>query len=197
MRIERVAFDLYGTLLEVSGLAAQLSVFVGDSAPALLALWRKAQIDRTWALNRRGEYEPFDEVTAKALAEVAPELSDGVRGQMCATWLSLPAFPDAREALEALARAGVKRVILSNGTAAMIRAALQAAGLEVDEIRSADEVRAYKTDARVYSLVPREGTLFVSGNGWDAEGAKRFGLTVAWLDRGGIAPAVAPDLRAQ
>jgi uncharacterized RmlC-like cupin family protein len=75
----------------------------------------------------------------------------------------------------------------------MIRAALSAAELEVDEMRSADEVRAYKTDPRVYALLPRERTLFVSGNGWDAEGAKRTGLTVAWIDRGTPQPALAPD----
>jgi 2-haloalkanoic acid dehalogenase type II len=195
MRVERVVFDLYGTLLDVGGLAGRLRPFLGDAAPELLGRWRKAQIERTWELNRRGEYEPFDEVTSRALAEVAPQLAAEVRAQMCATWLSLPAFADAAAALETLARAGVQRWILSNGTFAMIRAALDAAGLVLDEVRSADQVRAYKTDPRVYSLVPREGTLFVSGNGWDAEGAKRFGLAVAWLDRGGPAPGAAPDLR--
>jgi uncharacterized RmlC-like cupin family protein len=63
----------------------------------------------------------------------------------------------------------------------------------VDEVHSADEVRAYKTDARVYALVPKERTLFVSANGWDAEGAKRNGLTVAWIDRGTPAPGLPPD----
>jgi len=196
MHVERVAFDLYGTLLDVGGLAARLRAWVGDSAPELLRRWREAQLERTWDLNRRGAYEPFDEVTARALQQVAPELAAGIREEMCATWLSLPAFPDAGEALLALARAGIRRLVLSNGTAAMIRSALSASGLTVDEVRSADEVRAYKTDPRVYALLPPAGTLFVSGNGWDAEGAKRAGLAVAWLDRGGPAPSLAPDLRA-
>jgi uncharacterized RmlC-like cupin family protein len=76
----------------------------------------------------------------------------------------------------------------------MIRAAVEAAGLSLDELRSVDEARVYKTDPRAYALLPREGTLFVSGNGWDAEGAKKYGLQVAWIDRGGPAPGVAPDL---
>ena len=185
-----VAFDLYGTVLDVSGLAARLTPLVGARAPELLARWRKRQLERTWTL----PYEPFDAVTAHALVDVAPELSEALRAPMCATWLTLPAHPDAAQALRQLGEAGVRRAILSNGTAAMIKSALDAAGLAVDEIRSADEVRAYKTDPRVYALVPRETTLFVSGNAWDADGAKKHGLQVAFIDRGGPSPSLAPDV---
>src|SRR6267378_3465984 len=191
MRFELVAFDLYGTLLDVSGLAKRLEPFAGPDAAALLAKWRKAQLERTW---REKVYEPFGVVTERALEEVAPGIDAKSRARMCETWLSLPAFPDARPALESLAKARVRRAILSNGTPAMIRAALAAADLEVDEVRSADEVRAYKTDPRVYALLPRDRTLFVTANGWDAEGAKRNGLTVAWIDRGTPPPGIAPDL---
>lgn len=196
----RVAFDLYGTLLDVSGLAARLEPLCGERAPALLAAWRKRQLELTWQV-ARGEaaFRPFDAVTAEALAAVAPDLPGQTRAQMCATWLTLPAFADAREALDALGAAGVKRLVLSNGTRPMIRAALDAAGLPVDEVLSAADVSTYKTDPRVYALLPREGSLFVSGNAWDAAGARRNGLAVAWIARGPIAPGagpeVAPDLR--
>ena len=185
-----VAFDLYGTVLDVSGLAKRLEPFAGPGAAELLAKWRKEQLERSW---REKVYEPFDVVTARALELVAPRLDARTRAAMCETWLSLPAYPDARETLEALRRAGLRRAILSNGTHAMIRAALKAAALEVDEVRSVDEVRAYKPDPRVYALLPKEKTLFVSANGWDAEGARRNGLTVAWIDRGSPRPAIPPD----
>jgi 2-haloalkanoic acid dehalogenase type II len=191
MRFELIAFDLYGTLLDVSGLAKRLEPFAGPGAAELLARWRKAQLERTW---REKVYEPFGVVTERALEEVAPDLDAKTRGRMCEKWLSPPPFPDARSALESLRKARVRRAILSNGTPAMISAALAAAELDVDEVRSADEVRAYKTDPRVYALLPRAGTLFVSANGWDAEGAKRNGLTVAWIDRGTPSPGLAPDL---
>src|SRR5215813_6272865 len=146
MRWQTVAFDLYGTLLDVSGLAARLTPWVGDRAPELLARWRKRQLERTWTL----PYEPFDAVTAQALSDVAPELDEKTRERMCATWLALPAHPDAGEALRKLGEAGIRRAVLSNGTAPMIKSAVEAAGLAIDEIRSADEVKAYKTDPRVY-----------------------------------------------
>src|SRR6266853_2514673 len=121
MRIERVAFDLYGTLLDVGGLAERLRAFAGDSAPQLLVAWRKAQLERTWELNRRGEYEPFDEVTARALAQVAPHLSPEVMERACKAWLTVPAHPDAAAALRQLHAADVRCAVLSNGTAPMIR----------------------------------------------------------------------------
>jgi len=192
MQWDLIAFDLYGTLLDVGGLASQLEPFAGADAAPILARWRKAQLERSW---REKPYQPWDVVTARALEEVAPQLDAGTRASMCATWLRLPPHPDARQTLESLHRARVRTAVLSNGTPAMIRAALDAAGLSVDEVHSADEVRAYKTDPRVYALVPRETTLFVSGNGWDAEGAKRCGLTVAFVDRGTPPPATAPDVR--
>ena len=89
--------------------------------------------------------------------------------------------------------------VLSNGTAPMIRSAIEAAGLPIEEVRSVDEVRVYKPDARVYALLdqmaPRDRTLFVSSNGWDVDGCKRTGRTVAYVDRRGKPPAERPDFR--
>jgi len=80
----------------------------------------------------------------------------------------------------------------------MIESALRAAALTVDAVRSVDQVRAYKTDPRVYRMLdemaPVDATLFVSANGWDAAGAKGTGRKVCWVDRGGPQPAAAPDL---
>lgn len=194
-----VAFDLYGTLLDISGLAARMRPMVGDGAAALLGRWRKAQLERTWRLNREGRYEPWDRVTAAALGEVAPELSEQARERLSELWLTVPAFPDAAAMLATVGSVGVRRAVLSNGTRAMIARALEAGGLEVDRILSADDVRAYKTDSRVYALLDAEAdrarTLFVSSNGWDADGARRDGRTVAWIDRGGDPPATPPNHR--
>jgi 2-haloacid dehalogenase len=194
-----VAFDLYGTLLDISGLARRMRPVVGEKAEALLARWRKAQLERTWRLNREGGYEPWDRVTLAALDEVAPELPAKDRESLAQLWLTVPAFPDAAATLAALKSAGVRRAVLSNGTRAMIARALDVAGLGVDRILSADDVRVYKTDPRVYALLDtvagRTDTLFVSSNGWDADGARRDGRTVAWIDRGGDPPATPANYR--
>ena len=199
MRFELIAFDLYGTLLAIEKLEGALAAILGGDAGKLLGAWRKAQLARTWELNQRGEYEPFGQVTARALAQVTPHLSPEVMERACKAWLTVPAHPDAAPALRKLRAAGVRLAVLSNGTAPMIRSALEAAGLSIDEVRSVDEVRVYKPDARVYALLdqmaPRDRTLFVSSNGWDVDGCKKTGRMVAYVDRGGIRPTSLPDIR--
>jgi 2-haloacid dehalogenase len=194
-----VAFDLYGTLLDIGGLAARMEPAVGPEAGPLLAAWRKEQLERSWDCNRTGRYEPWDRITAAALARVAPHLSEVIREELERLWFTVPAYGDAAGTLAEIRRRGTRRAILSNGTRAMIESALRAAGLEVDRILSADDVRRYKTDPRVYALLdgeaPREATLFVSSNGWDAAGARRDGRRVAWIDRGGEPPKVETDYR--
>lgn len=192
-------FDLYGTLLDISGLVGKLSTVLGRDATALLAAWRTAQLERTWELNRLATFEPFDRVTAWALAKVAGELDEALRMQLAEPWFTLPAYPDAVAALQRLASRGVRTGILSNGTRPMIERAVQHAGLSVDHVRSVEDVRVYKPDPRVYALLddlaPAEATLFVSSNGFDAEGAKRSGRTVCFIDRGGARPALEPDMQ--
>ena len=194
-----VAFDLYGTLLDISGLVAKMRPFVGERAVNLLGRWRKAQLEGSWQLNLDGLYEPWDLVTLRALQEAAPELAMEARESLAQLWLTVPAFADAAGTLAALKALGVRRAVLSNGTRRMITRALLSAGVDVDRVLSADDVRVYKTDPQVYALLDTEAdqsrTLFVSSNGWDVDGAKRTGRSVAWIDRDGDPPALTPTYR--
>jgi 2-haloalkanoic acid dehalogenase type II len=200
-RFDLVAFDLYGTLLDVRGLSGALEKHLGPGAAEILGRWRTAQLEQSWELNRNAKYQPWDRVTADSLAHVAPDVPAAARAGACEEWITVPAYPEAGASLASLRAAGIKTAVLSNGTPAMIRAALLHADLEVDAIRSVDIVGVYKPDPRVYALLDelaaRDRTLFVSANGWDAEGAKRDGRTVAFLERGNPPPAVEPDLRAR
>lgn len=192
-----VVFDLYGTLLDVSGMATRMSAALGKDATAMLAAWRTTQLERTWELNRLGTYEPFDQVTAWALTQVAGELDAPMHARLTSEWLTVPPHPDALESLQRLRAAGARTAILSNGTRQMIERALLAAGVTIDEVRSVDEVGVYKPDPRVYTLLdelaPRDQLLFVSSNAFDADGAKRAGRTVCFIHRGGARPTLAPD----
>ena len=198
-RFDLVAFDLYGTLLDVSGLVARIEEVAGPEAASLLPRWRQAQLERSWRIVRGSAYEPWDAVTLAALEEVAPEMPRATRERLAGLWAAVPAFPDAGGTLDALKASGVSRVVLSNGTRAMIRSALDAADLRVDRVLSADDVGVYKTDPRVYALLDaladRDRTLFASSNGWDADGARRTGRLVAWIDRGGEPPKTEPTYR--
>jgi 2-haloacid dehalogenase len=172
---------------------------VGENAASLLARRRLAQLERSWRVDRDIPYEPWDVVTFSALEEVAPELSTRTRERLTELWLDVPAFGDAGTTLAALKAAGVRRAVLSKGTRAMILSALTAADLGVDCVLSADDVRAFKTDPRVYALLDAytdvARTLFVSSNGWDVDGEQSTGRQVVWLDRGGEPPSTRPGFR--
>jgi 2-haloacid dehalogenase len=59
----------------------------------------------------------------------------------------------------------------------------------IDATLSADAVKTFKPDPRVYELacdhfrIDKQQICFVSSNGWDAAGAACFGFRVAWLNR--------------
>jgi 2-haloacid dehalogenase len=63
--------------------------------------------------------------------------------------------------------------------------------LKLDAVLSVDALKVFKPAPEVYELavrslgLGREDIGFVSSNCWDALGAKSFGFTVYWINRGG------------
>src|SRR5438067_13836867 len=94
-RFDLVAFDLYGTLLDVRGLAGALEKHLGPGAAEIRARWRTAQLDRTWERKRDAKYQPWDRVSAVALAHVALNVLAAARAGACDEWITVPAYPDA------------------------------------------------------------------------------------------------------
>jgi 2-haloacid dehalogenase len=144
-----------------------------------------------------GTYADFDQVSRDALtfalASHRVTIDEAGKNRLLDSWFRPAPFPDVPQALATLERMGLHRAILSNGSPAMLRLALEHGGLShaFEHVLSVDEVRRFKPDPEVYQLVPdRLGvapaeTLFVSSNGFDVAGAKAFGFTVCWLNRGG------------
>jgi 2-haloacid dehalogenase len=87
-------------------------------------------------------------------------------------------------------------VILTNGDRDLITPLLEDSGLDdlIDAVLSADQVKVFKVDPRVYQLAidhfdaPPSSVLFASANQWDAIGARWFGFSSAWVNRNGNAP---------
>ncbi len=141
-----------------------------------------------------GRYADFSQVTADALDYVleANGLSGSpVRGKLLTLYTSLAAYPDAAPCLSALKSAGARTGILSNGSPAMLAAAVTSANLGafLDCILSVDAVGIYKPSPEVYKLastafcVQRDEIAFVSANGWDCAGAAAFGFRVIHVNR--------------
>jgi 2-haloacid dehalogenase len=194
-----VAFDAYGTLLDVHAAVGRHAARIGPRAAAVSALWRAKQLEYSWILSAAGDYEPFWSLTERALghAMAAHGVSDAaLRADLLAAYRTLEAYGDAASALRALRAQGIATAILSNGSPEMLDAAVAAGGLAslLDAVLSVHPLRRYKPDARVYALVTERfgcqagGVAFVSSNAWDAYGAARFGFRVFWVNRAG-APA--------
>ena len=126
---------------------------------------------------------------AEALALPLPAHA---RHRLLDAYLDLSPFPDAEPTLAALAPR--RRLILSNGTHAMLAPLAAATGLarHLDAILSVDDAGVYKPSPRVYQLavdalevVRRSASALCRRTRWDAIGAKAFGFTVFWINRAG------------
>lgn len=141
-------------------------------------------------------YEDFWEVTQNALkfslAKLEISLTQSQQDELMNGWLKLKMFPDVKESLTKL-KQKYQLAMLSNGSPRMLRAVSKHTGLDdlihsTNEI-SVDEVRVFKPHPSVYGLaekklrVSKSEILFVSGNGWDAIGAKAYGFPSVWLNR--------------
>ena len=95
--------------------------------------------------------------------------------------------------LKALKADGSRLAILSNGSPAMLEAAVKSAALDLvlDDIFSVDIVQRFKPDPAVYDLVTTGWRLypgsvsFQSSNRWDVAGATKFGFRTVWINRSG------------
>jgi len=189
-------FDAYGTLFDVHSIAARANALANERGAALSQLWRTKQLEYTWLQSLMGQRDDFAGVTALALdyaiAALGLPLDGAARQSLLDAYRELSPFADARATLERLAPR--PRWILSNGTRAMLDPLVAHAGLGdvLDGTLSVDEAGIYKPSPRVYQLavdrlgLPIERIGFVSSNGWDAVGAKAFGFTTWWINRGGL-----------
>jgi 2-haloacid dehalogenase len=204
--IRGYVFDAYGTLFDVHSVVEAGREITGDPV-ALSTLWRQKQLEYTWLRALMGTYADFWAVTEAALRYSIRRLglsaNDAQVRRLMDAYLSLACFPEVKAALGRLA--GRPRAILSNGSPAMLAAAVAASGLGamLEHVISVDSVKTYKPSPRVYALgpetlgVPAGELLFVSSNGWDVAGAKAFGYQVAWCNRTGAPEeelGVRPDL---
>ena len=197
-------FDAYGTLFDVHSVIEAGRDITADPA-ALSLLWRQKQLEYTWLRSLMDRYEDFWTVTEAALRYAVRRLdlraTDTQMARLMEAYRSLACFPEVKAALNRLA--GRPCAILSNGSPAMLEAAVRSSGLgsSLAHMISVDEVKTFKPSPRVYGLgparlgLPASRLLFVSSNGWDVAGAKAFGYQVAWCNRTG-APAEELGLRA-
>ena len=195
--ISALVFDAYGTLFDVHSVTRLAeSLFPGKGA-ALSGAWRSKQLEYTWLRSLMGRYEDFSRVTRSALEwsleSLRIEADENALRALTDEYRRLAPFPEVRGVIESLSQAR-PLAILSNGHPEMLEAVVDHNGLRPffrGGILSVHPAHVFKPHASVYRIaeevlgVPRTMMGFVSSNGWDAAGAKAFGLRAFWVNRGG------------
>lgn len=196
MGIRACVFDAYGTLFDYASAAAACRDVLGDKLERLTTIWRDKQLQYTWLRTLQGRHADFLQVTGDALdfALATLGLTDtALWARLMGLYMKLDTFPEVPNALRRLKASGMKTAILSNGSPAMLQAAVESAGLVdlLDAVLSVEDVGVYKPHPGVYQLaVDRLGVSsseisFQSSNAWDAYAASAFGMRVIWCNRYG------------
>lgn len=180
-----LAFDVYGTLFDLSSLGVE---------PGLLAEWRAVQLEMTWRATLMGLWLDFDEITRLSLGFVAARR--GLRldvEALARRWLELEPYGDARGLCRLAGRHAL--YVLTNGARRSVEALLARAGLSgcLAGTYTAEAVRRYKPAPEVYRGFMRwagvgEGAYLVSSNPFDVAGAKNAGMRAIYLNRHGAPP---------
>src|SRR5262250_202380 len=201
--IQACVFDAYGTLFDFAAAARRCQDELGADVDRLTALWRDKQLQYTWLRAAQGRHADFWQVTGDALdfaLETLGLTKFNLRDRLMSLYLTLDPFPEVSGVLARLKAAGMRTAILSNGSPAMLDAAVKAAKLEtlLDAVLSVEEVGVYKPHPKVYQLavdrlgIPASAISFQSSNAWDAYAASAFGMKVVWCNRYGQRPERLP-----
>jgi 2-haloacid dehalogenase len=196
MRHAAYVFDAYGTLFDVHAAVRRHADEIGPDGQLFSEIWRAKQLEYSWVRTLMDAYADFWQLTEQALDftfEKMPSVDPALREKLLDAYWHLDCYPEVPAVLKALKADGARLAILSNGSPAMLEAAVRSAALDnvIDEVFSVDSVKRFKTDPSVYDLVTTGWRLypaavsFQSSNRWDIAGATKFGFRTVWINRTG------------
>lgn len=189
-----LAFDVYGTLVDPSGMVEHLRPHVGDDAQTVSDLWRRKQVEYAFRRGLMRQYADFGICTRQALdyafQATGRDLDAETADALLQSYQCLPAFSDAVRALATL-QPHYRLFAFSNGTPDAVERVLRNAELRgyLDGVVSVDGTGTFKPDPAVYQHARQatgageEPLWLVSGNPWDVIGARSAGLEAAWVRR--------------
>lgn len=185
-----IAFDVIETLFPLEPMRARLER--AGQPGWLLELWFARILRDGFALAAAGGFRPFGEVAASALASVTPgSVGPEQITDILSKFGELDPHPDTAAAVRTVHDAGMRAITLTNGSAVTTAELLLRAGLAefVERVVSIDEVQRWKPAPQIYlhaaelcGVRPNQMAM-VAAHGWDVHGARRAGLTTAWVNR--------------
>jgi 2-haloacid dehalogenase len=188
-----VFFDMNETLLNLSLLKVQFDKHFDDKY--VLKYWFTKLLYSSTIMGIMDEYINFGELADVALENLFLEnnkpLSNKIKAEILGEFRKLPAYEDVRPALDILRENDIRVIAVSNSSLAMIKEQLTNAGIIdlFDCYYSVDNVEKYKPFKDIYlSAAKQEGLktediVMVATHDWDLFGAKKAGLSTAYIKR--------------
>jgi 2-haloacid dehalogenase len=190
-----IAFDLLGTVLDLSGLDPVFRAEFGGSRVRQEWFWEVQKL--MFTLTAAGEYERFS-VIAEAALKIIEERhqqkpSKSRRKRVLESLRELRPFADVKPALGRLQFNGFHLMVLTNSEEKSAKEALASAGLTAmfEDVLSAHSVRRFKPALEPYRMaaerwgVKPNKMLLVAAHSWDMRGAKRSGCGAGFVHREG------------
>jgi len=192
---QTLAFDVYGTLIDTTGVFKNLQDIVGDRARSLMKRWRDKQLEYSFRRGLMNLHVDFFICTRQALEfccnSMNIDLTEDQINTLMKAYTSLPAFPDVEQALTECRKDGHNVYAFSNGSLKAVQHLLEQAGLSTlfDGMISTEDVKMFKPSPVVYKHfldatgTKKQSAWLISGNTFDVIGALSFGMHAVWVRR--------------
>lgn len=190
-----LAFDVYGTIINTSGVYDLLKTGLGEKSKLFMNAWRNKQLEYSFRRGLMDKYVDFSICTKQALEfccmEFKTNLSQEQKAGLMDEYKVLPPFPDVDVGLQKLKMAGHGIYAFSNGSGKAVSDLLENAGIinYFDGIISVEDIQMFKPSPLVYEHLnnktnsTKSNSWLISGNPFDVIGAISYGMRSAWIQR--------------
>ena len=190
-----LAFDVYGTLIDTSGVFDTLQDMIVERVTPFMNRWRSKQLEYSFRRGLMDRHTDFSVCTKDALTYCCSSMRIDLTPKQKETLLDeynvLPAFSDVKQALRDCRNAGHRTYAFSNGSKSAVEQLMNHAGINelFNGIVSTEDVQMFKPSPVVYqhfiktSGATKESAWLISGNTFDVIGAASFGMKTAWVRR--------------
>jgi 2-haloacid dehalogenase len=191
-----LVFDVNETLSDMAPVADRFAEINAD--PGLARTWFSSLLRDGFALAVNDVNPSFAALAAEQLRVLLGPLDlnrhlDDAVSHVLGGFAELNCHPDVTVGIHALSALGLRLVTLTNGATSVAQRLLDDAGLidAFELLLSADRAGFWKPNPRAYAYalsrcgVQAAEAMLVAVHPWDTDGARRAGLSSAWVNRTG------------
>lgn len=190
-----LAFDVYGTLIDTSGVYNTLKTIIQKDTRSFMEVWRNKQLEYSFRRGLMNAFVDFSVVTREALEYCCLLFNRKLNAQQVQTLMDaykvLPAFDDVTTTLKDLQQQDYSKYAFSNGSAHAVSKLLENANITnlFDGVVSVEKTKMFKPNPIVYKHFNKstnstnENTWLISGNSFDVMGAISYGMKAVWVKR--------------